>query len=267
MKNDMKPSLTPCFLVNASCIFARRAMTPLMSHSLKVVRMAAVCCAMTSWAAILRRRGVSFLRVVRPASARLGDRRGGGGAAFPARPAAGAAGRFSTKPSTSPLVARPPLPVPVISAGETCSSSINRRTAGESGRSAAGLAVAGCACGRGEVLRLGLGGGQRGGFGRGGELVRRGVGSGGRGGAFLDERDDLADLDLLALLGLDGQTPAAGGDDLAGNLVGFEGQQRFVGLHGVAVFLVPRGDDAGGDGFADGGDFDFEAHAGRKQVN
>ena len=44
-------------------------MTPLMSHSLKVVRMAAVCCAMTSWAAILRRSGVSFLRVVRPSGA------------------------------------------------------------------------------------------------------------------------------------------------------------------------------------------------------
>ena len=36
-----------------------------MSHSLKVVRMAAVCCAITSWVAILRRRGESFLRVER----------------------------------------------------------------------------------------------------------------------------------------------------------------------------------------------------------
>ena len=48
MKNDMKPSLRPFFFVNASCDFARNACTALMSHSLKVVRMAAVCCAMTS---------------------------------------------------------------------------------------------------------------------------------------------------------------------------------------------------------------------------
>ena len=37
--------------------------------SLKVVRMAAVCCAMTSCAAILRRSGESFLRVLRPSVA------------------------------------------------------------------------------------------------------------------------------------------------------------------------------------------------------
>ena len=41
-----------------------------MSHSLKVVRMAAVCCAMTSWAAILRRSGDIFLRVKRSSPTR-----------------------------------------------------------------------------------------------------------------------------------------------------------------------------------------------------
>ncbi len=47
-KKDMKPSFTPCRLRNSSCISLRSPMTVLMSHSLKVVRMAAVCWAMTS---------------------------------------------------------------------------------------------------------------------------------------------------------------------------------------------------------------------------
>ena len=50
--------------------FVRSACTSLMSHSLKVVRMAAVCCAMTSCAAILRRSGDIFLRVKRSFAAR-----------------------------------------------------------------------------------------------------------------------------------------------------------------------------------------------------
>ena len=68
MKNDMKPSLMPCSFVNASCDFARNSCTALMSPSLNVVRMAAVCCAMTSCAAILRRNGDIFFRVNRPSA-------------------------------------------------------------------------------------------------------------------------------------------------------------------------------------------------------
>src|SRR5437899_12624192 len=66
IKNDIKPSLTLLFFVNFSCDFARNSCTALMSHSLKVVRMAAVCCAITSCAAILRRSGDILLRVNRP---------------------------------------------------------------------------------------------------------------------------------------------------------------------------------------------------------
>src|SRR6266496_3020494 len=66
IKNDIKPSLTLFFFVNLSCDFARNSCTALMSHSLKVVRMAAVCCAITSCAAILRRSGDILLRVNRP---------------------------------------------------------------------------------------------------------------------------------------------------------------------------------------------------------
>src|SRR3546814_6462180 len=42
VKNDEKPSFTPCFFSKASLYCCRRAITALMSHSLKVVSMAAV---------------------------------------------------------------------------------------------------------------------------------------------------------------------------------------------------------------------------------
>ena len=55
MKNDMKPSLNPFFFVKRILrFFSQIPELAVMSHSLNVVRMAAVCCAMTSWAAILR---------------------------------------------------------------------------------------------------------------------------------------------------------------------------------------------------------------------
>jgi hypothetical protein len=42
IKADINPSLTPCFFVNASCIFVRMSMNADMSISLKVVRLALV---------------------------------------------------------------------------------------------------------------------------------------------------------------------------------------------------------------------------------
>src|SRR4051812_45976166 len=65
IKSDMNPSLIPCSLVNASCISARNFITALMSHSLNVVRIAAVCWAITNCAAILRRNGDIRLRTIR----------------------------------------------------------------------------------------------------------------------------------------------------------------------------------------------------------
>ena len=51
MKNDMKPSATPCLVLNVSLYRVRSSMTRVMSASLKVVRIAAVCCASTRrWA-------------------------------------------------------------------------------------------------------------------------------------------------------------------------------------------------------------------------
>ena len=85
---------------------------------------------------------------------------------------------------------------------------------------------------------------------------------GGRGGsrAGFDERADLADLHLVTLLGLVGQLAGDLGGDLGGHLVGFQGQDRLVGGHGGPVGLEPRGEDAGGNTFADGGNFDFGGH-------
>ena len=65
MKKLMKPSLTPYLLRKTSWRSLRSCITALMSHSLNVVRMAAVCWAMTSWAAILRRSGDSFFLTAR----------------------------------------------------------------------------------------------------------------------------------------------------------------------------------------------------------
>ena len=124
MKKDMKPSFTVFFFVKASCDFLRSSITAVMSHSLNVVKMAAVCCAITSWAAILRRSGDIFLRVKRPVSAEAGE-------VVSAISVAGAAPRSCTAASTSPFVRRPPFPVPVRWAVCSFSSSTIRRTAGD----------------------------------------------------------------------------------------------------------------------------------------
>src|ERR1035437_9138320 len=65
-KNDMNPSFTPCFFMKSSCTRLRSSMTSDMSTSLKVVRIAAVCWALTSWVAILRHNMLILRRVVRP---------------------------------------------------------------------------------------------------------------------------------------------------------------------------------------------------------
>src|SRR5438034_518294 len=80
-KNDMKPSPMPCCFWKRSLCSARRAITALMSSSLKVVRMAAVCCAWTRRSAIRRRivpgsrgRGGARATVLLDARHQLADR-------------------------------------------------------------------------------------------------------------------------------------------------------------------------------------------------
>ena len=60
IKNDMNPSLTPCSLVKDSCISLRKRITAVRSASLNVVRIAAVCWAITSCWAIFFRNGESL---------------------------------------------------------------------------------------------------------------------------------------------------------------------------------------------------------------
>ena len=63
MKKDMKPSLMPYLAWKLSWRSARSFITAAMSHSLKVVRMAALRWAATSWVEIFLRSGESFFRV------------------------------------------------------------------------------------------------------------------------------------------------------------------------------------------------------------
>src|SRR5437588_2269706 len=129
-KKDISPSLTPFFLVNSSCAFLRNSCTALMSHSLNVVRIAAVCCAITSCCAILRRNGDIFLRMNRPSAfAKASAGRPADKSALP---------RSSSAANTLALVRRPLLPVPGIFSGSSFSSSTMCRTAGERGFSSSG---------------------------------------------------------------------------------------------------------------------------------
>ena len=101
-----------------------------MSHSLKVVRIAAVCCAMTSCCrdlAAQRRHLLARETAIRRLSRRLSS------------VAISASGerwstlsRFCAAASASAFVRRPPLPLPRDRCGSSFSSSTIRRTAGES---------------------------------------------------------------------------------------------------------------------------------------
>ena len=64
-KKLIKPSLTPCCAWNVGWTSVRRAIRLDKSASLKVVKIAAVCWALTSRSAILRRMGDIFFRVSR----------------------------------------------------------------------------------------------------------------------------------------------------------------------------------------------------------
>ena len=113
-----------------------------MSHSLKVVKIAAVCCAMTNCCAILRRNGDIFLRTTRPSFA-AGASDSTGPAISVAVPESVSvrsdAARSCAATSASPLVMRPPFPVPEIFEESSFSSSTMRRTAGESAAAVAGV--------------------------------------------------------------------------------------------------------------------------------
>src|SRR5206468_659902 len=170
-KNDMKPSPMPCCFWKRSLCSARSAITALMSSSLKVVRMAAVCCAWTRRSAIRRRIGLSDTRS--SPSARAAD--GCGAAGTSIRTGRALRSRYA---STSSLVSRPPLPEAGTRVGSRSCSARRRRTAGLSGptpRAATGSASASAGA-RGAAGMAGAGFGVSGaagaGFGAAGAAAR-----------------------------------------------------------------------------------------------
>ncbi len=82
-KNDMNPSLMPCFAWNGSWYFCRSAMTAVMSHSLNVVSIAAELCACSKRSAMRARSRVIATRCSERAGPPLGS---GLRAGKPARP-------------------------------------------------------------------------------------------------------------------------------------------------------------------------------------
>ncbi|MNM94484.1 hypothetical protein D3C81_1068890 [compost metagenome] len=153
-KNDMKPRRTPLWVFsNRSLYFERRAMTSVMSTSLKVVSMAMFDWASTRRSAILARRRVIGTRfsVRSPAAVTTGAAAAAAGLAT----AAGADFLLATAATTSSLVTRPPLPVPATVARSMPFSSASLRAAGAatgssspaSAAAAAGAAAAAAAAG------------------------------------------------------------------------------------------------------------------------
>src|SRR5262245_33443007 len=140
-KNDMKPSPMPWVSRKRSLCCARSAITPLMSISLKVVRMAAVRCACTSRSAIRLRSRLIGTRSSpstwgSAGAATEGRRLGAGAEGTAASVRAGCT--VAERPrarwlSTSSLVSRPPLPEAGMMVGSRSCSVTSRRTAGLSG--------------------------------------------------------------------------------------------------------------------------------------
>jgi hypothetical protein len=113
------------------------------------------------------------------------------------------------------------------------------------------------------------------GFGRDWGGLRRGHRSRGRGclggdrgggrrsiagGTGLDRSHDLADDDFGAGRDRDGDLAVDFGGAFRGHLVGFVGKEGLALAHGVTAFDQPGGQQAPGDGFAHGRDFDFDGH-------
>jgi len=134
----MKPRRTPCSFSNFSRYFLRNSMTGAMLTSLKVVRMAAMDCDCTRRSAMrARRRDIGTRCSGRSAStASMLTAVGWVNAGFTATAAGatcvtGLAGATAAPaPSASPLVIRPPRPVPSMEAGSIPFSSMILRAAG-----------------------------------------------------------------------------------------------------------------------------------------
>ena len=78
--------------------------------------------------------------------------------------------------------------------------------------------------------------------------------------ARFDRSDDLADHDVGACVDDDGDLAVDFGGAFGGHLVGFVGEERLTLADGVTGLDQPGGQEAPGDGFAHGRDFDFNGH-------
>jgi hypothetical protein len=77
---------------------------------------------------------------------------------------------------------------------------------------------------------------------------------------FVNGGDNLADLHRVADLDQMLELARAFGHDFGGDLVGLDFEDRFAGLDVSAVRLAPDAENARGDRFSDGRDFDFDGH-------
>jgi hypothetical protein len=125
VKNDIKPRLTPLRSLKLSLRRLRTSMTALMSISLKVVSIAAVCWASTSRRAIVWRR-----RDIRTRSSRSAAGAAGAGVAACAAGRAAGAGGGSRCLTTSSFVTRPPGPDPLTCRISTARSEATLRATG-----------------------------------------------------------------------------------------------------------------------------------------
>src|SRR6266550_1762298 len=250
IKNDIKPSLTPFFFVNFSCDFTRNSCTALMSHSLKVVRMAAVCCAITSCAAILRRSGDILLRVNRPSADWRSCSAGADGTTTP-----GGANGF---PYRFALLCRGQH----VAFGQTPSFAgtgdffrlqmLSFNNASNCGRKGFLLFwrlffplfnTLFLCLGFFLFLRRFLGP----------LLLRWRL-------LIVNRRDYFANFHFLPFIGFGFEHAGLFRDNFSGNLVGLEREESFTFIHKVAGFLVPDGNDTARDRFADCGNFHFDRH-------
>ena len=232
-----------------------------MFTSLNVVRIAAVDCDCTRRSATRWRRRDIGTRCSGRAPRLAGDRAAGGG--FARRGcgagAAAAAGRprparASTAASTSPLVMRPPRPVPATSAGSMPCSAIILRAAG----SAVGAALrtargaGGAAAGAAPSARRAPAA----------AACRRGA---------APPRPPLASVSMTAMTSLRRDRRAVGLHDLdqhavarrrqlEHDLVGLDVDQVLVALDRLAGLLVPADQRRLGDRLGQLRHFDFDAH-------
>ena len=95
------------------------------------------------------------------------------------------------------------------------------------------------------------------GWGAGGRVPAAGAGVAPAGGRTVQLGNHGADTDGFALRHADFQHAIGLGGQLKRGLVRFELGDDFVALYGLAVFLEPLGNGDFGDGFANGGNFNF----------